>query len=244
MQTKLTLALILAAASLTNLVAQVAQPPQISVTGSAIVKVAPDEIFLRCGVETRDEGLDTAKRQNDDRIAKALEFLKTSGIASKEIQTDYINVESNYDHNVSRTRPTTYTVRRSIEIRLTKVELFERILTGLLNMGVTTVHGIEFRTSQLRKHRDQARTLAIRAAREKADALAAELEVKRGKVYSINAQDWGGWSSPGGWGGGYGSAMAQNVVQSSGGGDDSTDGTLSLGQISISASVNVSFLIE
>ena len=42
-------------------------PPQISVSGSAEVKVAPDEIHLSVGVETRHEAVEEAKRQNDVR---------------------------------------------------------------------------------------------------------------------------------------------------------------------------------
>jgi hypothetical protein len=38
--------------------------------------------------------------------------------------------------------------------------------------------------------------------------------------------------------------MAQNVVQNLGGPSEAEDGTLAIGQISVSASVNVSFLIE
>ena len=50
--------------------------PQISVSGSAEVKVVPDEIYLTVGVETRDEDLQKAKKQNDDVVAAALAFLK------------------------------------------------------------------------------------------------------------------------------------------------------------------------
>jgi hypothetical protein len=38
--------------------------------------------------------------------------------------------------------------------------------------------------------------------------------------------------------------MAQNVIQNTGGPSEVTEGTLAIGQISVSASVNVSFLIE
>jgi uncharacterized protein len=224
---------------------QVAAPlSTISVSGSADVKVAPDEIYLRAGVETRHENLDEAKRQNDERIAKALASLRSKGVPGKNIQTDFLSVEPEYDNSVSRTRPQIYVVRKSIEVKLTAIESFESILTALLSSGVNAVHGIEFRTSQLRKHRDAARAAAIKAAREKADALAAELGVKRGKVYNISANDWGGWTNAAGWWGGrYGNAMAQNSIQNAGGGADA-ESTLSLGQITVSASVNVSFLIE
>src|SRR5262245_48576109 len=119
------------------------QPAQISVSGSAEVKVAPDEIHLSVGVETRHEALEEATRQNDERIAKALAFVKRSGVREKDVQTDFVSVEPNYDHNVSRTKPTYYSVRKSIEIRFTEIPGFEKFVTGLLTNGVTTIHGID-----------------------------------------------------------------------------------------------------
>jgi len=193
-----------------------------------------------------------AKRRNDEDIARALGFLKTSGVPEKDVQTDYISIEP-YGPNgaywssiSSNETPTGYAVRKSIEVKLTKMDAFDGVLTGLLTNGVNSVQGIDFHTSHLREHRDKARSLAIRAAREKADALAAELGVKVGQVYNINASESGGWWNFGGsyWGGRYGGGMAQNVVQNAGGPSESGDGTLSIGQITVSASVNVSFLIE
>jgi uncharacterized protein YggE len=246
MNTRFLLAVALAALPLSPVIAQVAQqPPLISVSGSAEVKVAPDEIHLSVGVETRHENLAEAKRQNDDGVSRALAFLKKSGVPAKDVQTDYISVEPSYNDS-SRTQPLYYIVRKSIEIKLTDITTFENTLTGLLTNGVNQVHGIDFRTTELRKYRDQARAMALRAAREKADALVAELGVKRGKVYTINANDGGGWGGyyGGYWGGRGGGGMFQNAAQSVGGGSDSTGDTMSVGQISISASVNVSFLIQ
>lgn len=246
MNTHFLLAIALATFPLTRAHSQdLTQPPLISVSGSAEVKVVPDEVRLSVGVETRDAKLDEARRENDERVSKALSFLKGSGVKDKDVQTDFISVEPSYDSTVSRTKPVIYVVRKSIEIKLTRIDAFEGLLTGLLTNGVNNVHGIDFRTSHLRKHRDAARAMAVRAAKEKADALASELGVKRGKVHSINANDWGGWNGSGSyWGGRGGGGMYQNVAQNAGGPAETTDGTLSVGQISISASVNVSFLIE
>lgn len=244
MKTRLIIGIALTTLSLTSAFSQVL--PQISVSGSAEVKVAPDQIHLSVGVETRHENLAEAKRQNDDRVSSALSFLKRSGVKDKDVQTDFMGVEPVYDNDVSRTKPVAYIVQKSIGIRLTKVSTFEGVLTGLLTNGVNYVHGIDFRTSELRKHRDTARAMAIQAAKEKADALASELGVKRGKVYSITENYWGGWWS---WSGSYwrsrgGGGMQQNVAQNAGGASEATEGALSVGQISVSATVNVSFLIE
>src|SRR5262249_14396514 len=53
--------------------AQVAEPkPSISVSGTAEIRVAPDEVNLRLAVESRDVKLDEAVKQNDARTAAVL----------------------------------------------------------------------------------------------------------------------------------------------------------------------------
>ncbi|MEP6662120.1 MAG: SIMPL domain-containing protein [Verrucomicrobiota bacterium] len=221
-------------------------PPQINVSGSAEVKVAPDEIWLDVSVETRSETLDPARIENDGKIAQALKFLKASGIKEKDVQTDFISVQPDYDSNRSRIVPVAYIVQKSMKIRLTTVTNFQTVLTGLLKNGVNRVNDVDFRTTQLRKYRDQARAMAVRAAKEKAQALMSELGAKLGKPYNISAAD-NMWSYRG-----YGNRvnnynnMAQNMSQ--GGGtstpSDDSENAFAIGQISVSASVNVSFLIE
>jgi uncharacterized protein len=245
------LALSLAAAS--PAFAQIVQPPpQISLSGSAEVKVAPDEIMLNVAVETRSETLEPARLENDEKIAAVLAFLKQSKIKDKDVQTDYINIQPDYNYNnsssASHVKPVAYIVRKNLEIRLTEVAGFQNILTGLLTNGVNYVNGIDFRTTQLRKYRDEARTMAIRAAREKAAALTSELGAKLGKVTSINAYDNSGYF--GGYGGmnrgfnGYNSSIQNQNVAAGGGVSDTAEDTFAVGQISVTATVNVSFLIE
>ena len=226
--------------------AQSTQPlPQITVSGSAEIKVAPDEIQFNVGVETRSPKLEDAKHENDERVSKVLQFLKTAGIPEKRVQTDFVSIEPTFDNRVSRVSPVIYVVRKGIGVRLDDVTKFEAVLTGLLTNGATHINGIEFRTAELRKHRDAARAMAIRAAREKADALAKEMGIKRGRVHNISANEFGGsWSWSGGsWWGSYRGSAMQNVSQNAGGAETG-EGTVSLGQINVTATVNVSFLIE
>ena len=259
------IALTLALLALFLNVAVAQEKPQINVSGSAEVKVIPDEIYLSVGVETRDQELQDAKKQNDDHVSDALAFLKKSGVKDKDVKTDYIIIQPVYLPNdnsyidsstglpVSRskgalTKPLYYLVRKTIGIKLTDIGSFDNILSGLIASGVNDVQGVEFRTSELRKYRDQARTMAVQAAKEKAQAMATELGVKLGKVNTVNENDWGGWNSwsRNGWGGGGGGSggMFQNVSQNAGGRSDADAETMSVGQISVSASVGVSFLIE
>jgi uncharacterized protein YggE len=238
--------------------------PQINVSGSAEVKVVPDEIELKVGVESRNEVLGLATRENDERVARSLSFLEHLQVSSKEIQTDHITIEPVYDekahfspvtglplpgYDVVRAmiEPAYYLVRKNIGIRITNVAGFDLVLSGLVTNGVNHIEGISFRTSELRKHKDKARALAIQAAKEKAEAMTGALGIKLGKPLNISVNDsggWYGWAPGGGFGGGGLGGMAQNAVQNVGGSSADSGPSFAVGQISVSANVNVSFLIE
>lgn len=254
MKYRLLFALVLAAMPVLSAVAAERAIRSINVSGAAEIKVAPDEVLINVGIESRHTKLDQAKRLNDENVAAALGFLKRSGVPDKDVQTDFISIEPQYESdNSSRSAlersglvPLLYIVRKNIGIRLTRVGDFDALLAGLLENGVQYIHGVEFRTSQLRKHRDAARSLAIRAAKEKADALTSELGVRRGAAQSISESYSGGWWRSGAsWGSNGGLQQMQNVIQNASGGGDNEDGaTLSVGQISVKASVDVTFAIE
>ena len=229
----------------TSAAAQVPTGPAISVTGEAEVKVVPDEVVLSVGVETGDKILKAAKDLNDERVRRAIGVARRHGVQAEHIQTDYISIEPRHRGHEVINELLGYVVRKTIVIRLKDVARFESLLSDLLEAGVNHVHGVEFRTTELRKHRDQARLLAIRAAREKAELLAREAGRQLGRASSIGEGSYGWWSNYGSWWGNrWGGGMAQNVVQNAGGASPSADGTLAPGQIAVRASVSVTFSLE
>jgi uncharacterized protein len=220
--------------------------PLITVGGEAEVRVLPDEVILSLGVETSSKMMEEAKSQNDERVRRALALGKDFGIEAKYIQTDFITVEPWYRDGVTRPENLEYRVRKTIVMTLKDISKFESLLSKALEAGVTHVHGIQFRTTELHKYRDQARALAIKAAREKAIALASELGQKVGRAYRISEYS-GGWYSPYGmwWGQSWrGGGMSQISVQGGGGNAATNDGAIALGQITVTANVSVSFLLE
>jgi uncharacterized protein YggE len=216
----------------------------ISVNGEAEVRVVPDEVLLSLGVETFDKVLATAKAQNDARIKQAIAVARNHAIPAEYIQTDYIGIEPKYPQSDVTRELLGYAVRKSVLIRLKDISKFESLLTGVLEVGVTHVHGIEFRTTELRKYRDQARTLALRAAQDKAGLLARESGRAVGKALSIGEATYGYHSSYGSWWGSRYNSMAQNVSQNIGGASLGSDAALAPGQISIRVSVHASFALD
>jgi uncharacterized protein YggE len=144
-------------------------------------------------------------------------------------------------------------VRRAYAVTLRDVSRLDDLLRLILASGANHVDGYELRTTQLRKYRDDVRKKAIRAAREKADALAGELGCTVGLPTSIGEGFYGwlgtygywgyGSGSWGRWGSGYNQGQAQNVsysVAGASGSGDEPSGT-PVGQIGVKAQVSVVF---
>lgn len=215
---------------------------RISTSGDAEIRVTPDEVVIRLGIETNDPDLLTAKSQNNRQVRETLEALANLDIPHERLQTDHIGIEPIYEHrhNIA-TR--FFRCRKSIAVTLRDIERIEDVLTASIEHGVNFVHGVEFRTTKLREHRDRARAMAIRAAKEKAEALASELGQTIGLPITIGEGYYGWWYHGGSsWWGSYGSShMSQNVSTLASGSSGASEASIAPGLISVSARVNVTF---
>jgi hypothetical protein len=232
-------------------VAPLAQPVRaatgeqtITTSGDADVNVVPDEVVLMLGVETWDKDLGAAKNQNDARVKKVLALTQDFRIESKYVQTDQISVEPRYTDSYTQRDFVGFFVRKSVVVTLKDLTKFEDLLTGLLGAGATHIYNVQYRTTELRKYRDQARALAIQAAQEKAKSLAGEVGQKAGKAITIREESSNWWSSYS-WRWGGAQSMSQNVVQNIGGTSAPVDDSaIALGQITVNARVTVTFELE
>jgi len=218
---------------------------RITVTGEADVRVVPDEVVLMLGVETDDLDLSVAKAENDARMSRVIAAAEDAGLPDNLIRTDYLGIEPRYDFDGRKRIFLGYWVRRSVSLTLRDIDAFEELLSTVLAVGANYVHGINFRTTELRTHRDRARSLALEAARQKAEMMAGELGHEVGRTVLIREDRSGWWSSYGGWwGGGRGAYMSQNVVQNAPGGGETSDGATAPGQISVTAHVSITFELQ
>ena len=219
----------------------------INVTGESQVNVPPDEVIMTLGLETQDQNFEIAKHQNDQRLTEFLALVKAYNIPADQVRADFIGISPYYPYR----QDNTFVVRKTVVVTLKDISKFEDFLTLAVNSGVTSVQSIRFETTELRKYKDQARAMAMQAAKEKADAMAGQLGEKVGRPASIN-EDQVGWYSYYDnyflWGQQYGNQQAnavQNVAQAqSNGNSSSNDGTAAPGEISVTARVSVVFDLE
>ena len=221
---------------------------KITVNGEAVVKVAPDQIIINFGIETWDKNIMIAKQENNDIMKKAMAVIKESGIEGKNVQTDYLSIEPRYDDNYNKKNFIGYFVRNTFVVTIFEPAKVEDLVTKVLQSGVNYIHRIDFQTTEFKKYREQARELALNAAKEKAVKMAAVLGQVIGDPVQISegygGSGWWYYSSWSGWGSGRYSPMSQNVIQNVNNSSEQTSEMIALGKISIRANVTVIFELK
>ncbi|MCU0240552.1 MAG: SIMPL domain-containing protein [Pyrinomonadaceae bacterium] len=230
--------------------------PQIAVTGNAEVLVEPDEALISLDVTKLDKVLDVAKKQNDETTAKILEVTRKFNIPAQNVNIRNISVEIKnkvirdpkkpvYDEDGDLTGEKIfigYEVSKTIRIKYLELKRFEELFSELLKTGVTEVNNVNFETSKLRQYKDQARDMAIKAAKEKATAMAASIGQTIGKAIKITEGTISNTSLN------YGNFSANstaNVFKPSAIETVSTNiGSFSPGTITVSASATVIFILN
>jgi len=208
------------------------RPRLISVAGTSEVNVAPDQVVLNLGVESRDKDLSIAKSQNDARIKKLFRLARAAGVEPKDIETSTLQMGAEYSEE-KVPKFLDYEVSQTTIVTLRDLSKYESLMTQVLEAGTNRVNGINFGVRDDRKYRDEARSKAIRAAKEKAAAMAGDLGQTVGKPWDISEE--GGWNS-------Y--QYAANAYVSSKANRGADESTIAPGQVTIRASVKVSFRLE
>lgn len=212
----------------------------ITVSGTAEIKVDPDEALLTFSVTTFDRDLDAARRQHDESIHSIHALAHDFGIAARDIRTDRMKMETlrelprkdRDDPELRHANPVRgYLVSKRIVLRLSDLARFDDFYAQLLKTGISEISSVEFHTSRLLEHRDAARELAMKAAQRKATALSGALAQQIGRAIEIDEGD----RSSSAFGRGLLSQNSISAVESG-----SASG-FSAGQISVSASVTVVF---
>jgi len=212
-------------------------PRIISVTGTAEIKVAPDEVTLILGMDSHDKDLSVAKATNDRSTKKLLSLVRDAGVDAKNIQTSALSMGPEYSEE-KIPKLFGYRVSQTVVLTLKDISKYEGLLTDALKAGVNRVDGINFAISDPKKYNDEARLKAIKAAREKATAMATELGQSVGKPWEVTETEYDTTALSANFGANFykNAFMSKVAVQ--------TESPIAGGEVTINALVRVSFQLE
>jgi uncharacterized protein YggE len=216
----------------------------IQVSGTAVVYVTPDRAMIQLGVQTNGSTPDGVHSANSQEIVRVINAIKALGLESKDIATDYMIVYPVYD-DYNSLAIKGYRVDNTISITLREVSRADDVIIAALRAGANEVQDVQFYTSELRKYRDQARDLAMKAASEKAQAMAAAAGASTGCLLTASENTWSHYY--GSWRGGRTMSLwTQNTVQNSSPSEAAplNDSPISLGQIAVEAQISASYSLK
>jgi uncharacterized protein len=223
----------------------------VQVSGAAVVNVTPDRVLLQLGVQSNGATPDAVRKANARDIQRVIRAVEALGVQAKDIATDYYIVYPVYE-DYSSLVIKGYRIDNTVSITLRDVELVDDVIIEALKVGANEIQDLQFYSSELRKYRDQARELAMKAAGEKAHDLAQAAGAQVGCILTISENSW--YQYYGSWRGGREAALwAQNVIQNaspSQGASTQVDDSLAnnspvtLGQIAVRAEVSASYSLK
>lgn len=173
--------------------------PTIVVTGTAELMVPPDEVVFTLDVTKRNKDMQIAKREADQALVKIIDLTKRFDIKPQNVKTDYISVEAKYqsvrdpknrifdeDGDEIGTRVFLgYDVSTTVIVRMTELKRFEEFFAEVIKTGLSEIDSVSFESSKIIEQRKDARTMAMKAAFEKAAAMAGAINQTIGKAISI-----------------------------------------------------------
>ena len=218
----------------------------IQVSGTAVVNVTPDRVLIQLGVQSNGITPQKVESANSTTINRVILALKAQGIEGKDIVTDWYVIEPIYE-DYGSLYIKGYRINNIVAITLRDISKVNKVIIAALNAGANQVVNVEFYLSNLRKYRDQAREMAMKAAQEKAQDLAFAAGAETGCVMNINENSWSYYN--GGWYSQNRDLWTQNTMQNiapAGGetGALTESGPVNLGQISVRAEVSASFSLR
>lgn len=157
--------------------------PAVTVNGEGIVKVIPDEVVIKSRIEHDGNDAQMVKKQNDEVVDSVIKYLKSQGIPEKNIQTDYVNLNKNYNYD---SKTYSYVANQAISIKLDDLKNYEKIMSGLLKAGLNRIDGVQFKSSKMDTYMADARKKAVIDAKSKATDYASSLGQSIGKAISIS----------------------------------------------------------
>ena len=204
--------------------------PLVSVTGEGKIKVVPDGVNIRVRVESQGKEAQVVKQENDQAIDRIIKFLRTEGIESKNVQSEYINLNKNYDYN---TKIYNYNANQTLTINLEDLKKYEAVMSGLLASGINRIDNVQFTSTKMESLQAKARVNAIKDAKDKAIAYAGALGQTIGKAVQISEQGSSSPQPPI-----YKARMMSMEADASGG------ETIAPGELTIVSKISVSFELQ
>ena len=211
-------------------------PRTITVQGHGDASGSTDMATVNVGISIANTDISQAVQGSNQVIADLTSALQALSIDPVDIQTTGFNIwpEDVYDPNTGQPTGTKrYHVDSSLQVNIRNIDSVGKVLETSINKGANNVYGLSFGIQDVDSLASAARAAALADARQRAEEMAQVLGVSLGEVTTVSDLT----SSP------AFPYFASAGMGLGGGGDGVGQPPISEGQMTISASVSVSYEI-
>jgi uncharacterized protein YggE len=170
------------------------QQQGIWVNGEGKVTVVPDTAIITLGIQAQSSSVAQAQSDAAAAMDKVMTALKDQGVAEKDIQTQYYNIQrmTRWDNDKQEEITTGYQVTNTVTAKIRKVENAGAVVDAVAAAGgdFTRINSIGFTVDDPKPYQEQARELAVADAAAKAKKLADVADVKLGKPNYISENSY------------------------------------------------------
>lgn len=167
--------------------APASRPPSVQATGEAVVHVKPDQARLDIGVVTEAASAQAAAANNATQLQATLEKLRAALGTSGEIRTVGYSLAPNYQYPGNGGTPTIkgYTASNTVEVTSWDLAGIGKVIDAVSQAGANRIQGMQFSVKDEAPARAQALRQAVEVAKNNAQAMAAALGMKLGRVLTL-----------------------------------------------------------
>jgi len=171
------------------------QPQGITVYGEGIAYASPDIAKVRFSVQYTARTVTAVRDNLDGKITDVRDRLDNFDIASKDIKTVEYSLYPERDYNRTPAYITGYTGRHSLEVTVRDLDKVNDVVDAITKVGVNDISNVTFDIDDPDEWIKEARTDAVKEAKNKAKDIADDADIKLGKLISIQ-ESVGGIGTP------------------------------------------------
>jgi uncharacterized protein len=149
----------------------------IKVTGDGELAVQPDTASINLGVITESKELIAAQQVNSQEVTKVINSLKSLGITKNHLQTFDYRIESDYDFDQGKQIFRGYKITHILQVKIEDLSMVGMVVDTTVQNGVNYVSNVQFTVKNKESFYQQALSIALTNAIDRAKAIANTLKV-------------------------------------------------------------------
>jgi hypothetical protein len=164
----------------------------IAATGEGEVYAIPDIATFSFTVTETSESVASAQEVLNEKVAKAIDVVKSAGVEEKDIKTTSYNVYPKYEWqqiycitvpcSPGKNKLIGYEVSQSVTVKVRDTSKLGDLVSNIGAVNVSNISGVEFTVDKKEEKVAEAREQAIKKAKEQAKILSKQLGVKLGDI--------------------------------------------------------------